>query len=169
MAIKLLCVVCETGSEDFSLVHYMDADGFGHEDKNLCNRCRGSRTLRCDKHNEPHVVFIDGSSVCPTCVKEKAEEEFVVRAKYWKQLYAALSQLVPQQDRSDFLRIMRTATEKHALAGECLVRAVVAYSERTGITFATAVRFARTLIRRYKSFFTILPSRDSAQRYKPQP
>ncbi|GEM_PF-5085645 len=158
MSIKLLCVVCQKGSHEFSLVHFMDADGFGHPGQYMCDNCRGGRPLICKQHNEPHVVFIDGSSACPTCVREISTADYLVSGKIWKRMYNMLGKFVPQGDRAGFLRIMRNATDHHALVGECLVRAVVAFCLRNQISLLTAVRFTRIEVSRRKSFFVILPS-----------
>lgn len=168
MSIRLLCVVCQKGSEQFSLINFMNAAGEALTKQNLCDECRVGRTLKCEEHNEQHVVLIDCSSVCPSCVRKQWVAIHDARPEYWKAAFQTFTKIVPKTDRKDFLHVMRCALDdKKALVGQCLVTAIVVFSQRHRVTFEVALRYAHKHVARTKSLFTILPSSDPKKRFRP--
>ena len=166
MSIKLLCVVCSRGSEEFSVVRYLDANGDALIKQNLCDKCRAGRKLKCAIHREAHVVLIDGSSVCASCVRKQWMEIHDGKPAYWQAQFHTLAKHVPRTDHDEFLRIMRCATdERRAWVGQCLVTALVVLAHRRNTSFAVAHRYATRFIPRSKTFFTILPSSNPNYRY----
>lgn len=169
---RLQCVVCKKGTEKFSAVRYMDADGLEPPNGKrsvLGNECRGSRSLVCDAHQESHVVFIDNSSMCPQCGTNTSDELYNAEPDKFEKFFKQLARATKRGDRKAFLRVMRNATTSFATPGECLVRAIVAFSLRYSVTVEVAIRFACIMVVRYRSFFVILPSSDPQKRFIPKP
>jgi hypothetical protein len=135
----------------------------------LCTACQGHRTLVCTKHSEHHVVFIDNTSICPVCATKRSDVLYHTQAERFEHLFKALRKSTRRGDANDFLRKMRNATTPDATPGECLTRAIAAFSLRYHTSLRAAVRFTRRMVPKHRSLFMLLPSADAAKRYHPKP
>ncbi len=162
---KLMCDICEEGSFECKCLPLFMANGAMKHAARICEKCIGNKRIKCLKHkNELFVFFIDASAVCPICVEKKARENYHLDPKSYEELFSDLSEVVSPQDAAEFMDIMRLATMDDASPGQCLAFALEAFAQRKNRHHSISRRYGRRIVKKARSFFSILPSKKTKAR-----
>lgn len=170
MAIRLSCIICGRGTENFVVIDYMDAHGIAHRHCKLCRQCLGSRSTQCGIHKEGKVLFIDNTMVCPACVQRGSVRRYRRNPAHYWSLVNKFAQVVPKADITEFEELVKTSTERKASPALCLVIALQAFALRyhAKVDDVESELFAR-LEQTPSLIATLLPSSDPQKRFKPKP
>ena len=169
--IIMKCVVCAEKRHPEKFVPFIDAASEFHEHQPLCKRCCGRRSLVCPQCGKPLTVFIDGSTVCPDCVKRHLEYLWSTKRAQLEAEYQSLARQVPPADIEEFLKRVQIGLEEpNAEPERCWIAALAVYSYRFGMAVTKVVTRVRFELADTKSLVvTLLPSGDHAKRFKPSP